>query len=87
MAHKLARLVYRLLKFGQQYVDKGMEHYETRFRQHRLAVASVFDSPQPAIFLMYLVPSLELRQQAAEQLGGHQPPAVRVQVGEEAAQR
>ena len=25
MAHKLARLVYRMLKFGQQYVDKGMD--------------------------------------------------------------
>jgi hypothetical protein len=36
MAHKLARLVYRLLKFGQQYVDKGLEHYEARFRQQRL---------------------------------------------------
>jgi transposase len=36
MAHKLARLVYRMLKFGQQYVDKGMEHYEARFRQQRL---------------------------------------------------
>jgi hypothetical protein len=36
MAHKLARLVYRMLKFGQQYVDKGMEHYEARFGQQRL---------------------------------------------------
>ncbi len=36
MAHKLARLVYRMLKFGQQYVDKGIEHYEARFRQQRL---------------------------------------------------
>jgi transposase len=36
MAHKLARLVYRMLKFGQQYIDKGMEHYEARFRQQRL---------------------------------------------------
>ena len=23
MAHRLARLVYRMLKYGQQYVDKG----------------------------------------------------------------
>jgi transposase len=36
MAHKLARLVYRMRKFGQQYVDKGMEHYEARSRQQRL---------------------------------------------------
>jgi transposase len=36
MAHKLARLVYRMLKYGQQYVDKGMQHYEERFRQQRM---------------------------------------------------
>ena len=36
MAHTLARLVYRMLTYGQQYVDKGMEHYEARFRQQRL---------------------------------------------------
>ena len=36
MAPTLARLVYRLRKFGQQYVDKGMEHDEARFRQQRL---------------------------------------------------
>jgi len=35
-AHKLARLVYRMLKFGQQYVDKGLEHDEARFRQQQL---------------------------------------------------
>ena len=32
MAHKLARLVYRMLKFGQAYVDKGMEHYEAKYQ-------------------------------------------------------
>jgi hypothetical protein len=26
MAHRLARLVYRMLKYGQQYVDKGAEY-------------------------------------------------------------
>jgi len=30
MAHRLARLVYRMLKYGQQYVDKGAEYYEHR---------------------------------------------------------
>ncbi|MGH7678626.1 MAG: serine/threonine-protein kinase [Gemmatimonadaceae bacterium] len=34
-----------------------------------LGIASVFDSSQPAVFLMYLVPSLEIRQRAAEALG------------------
>jgi hypothetical protein len=33
MAHRLARLVYRMLKYGQQYVDKGAEYYEQRNRQ------------------------------------------------------
>ena len=30
MARKLAYLFYRLIKRGQQYVDKGTEYYETR---------------------------------------------------------
>jgi transposase len=36
MAHKLARLVYRMLKFGQAYVDKGMEHYEAKYRHQQI---------------------------------------------------
>jgi transposase len=32
MARKLACLFYRLIKHGQQYVDKGMEYYEARYR-------------------------------------------------------
>jgi len=28
MAHRLARLVYRMLKYGQAYVDKGTVYYE-----------------------------------------------------------
>lgn len=36
MAHKLARLVYRMLKYGAQYVDKGMAHYEAKYRQRKL---------------------------------------------------
>lgn len=31
-AHKLARLIYRLLKYGEEYIDIGAEQYETRFR-------------------------------------------------------
>ena len=38
MAHKLARLVYRLLRYGQQYVDKGLEHYEQRYREQQTAL-------------------------------------------------
>ncbi len=36
MAHKLARLVYRMLKYGQEYVDKGMQYYEERHRQQQV---------------------------------------------------
>jgi transposase len=35
MAHKLARLVYRMLKYGKEYVHKGMEHYEARYREQQ----------------------------------------------------
>lgn len=36
MAHRLARLVYRMLKYGQQYVDKGMEYYDHRYRNQHI---------------------------------------------------
>src|SRR5579859_5548551 len=36
MAHRLARLVYRMLKYGQQYVDKGAEYYEHRYRRQQI---------------------------------------------------
>ena len=36
MAHRLARLVYRMLKYGQRYVDKGAEYYEHRYRQQQI---------------------------------------------------
>jgi transposase len=36
MAHKLARLVYRMLKWGHAYVDKGLQYYEDRHRQQQV---------------------------------------------------
>jgi len=36
MAHKLARLVYRLLRWGHDYVDKGLQYYEDQHRQQQL---------------------------------------------------
>jgi transposase len=36
MAHRLARLVYRLLKYGQQYIDKGAQYYEQRYRNQQI---------------------------------------------------
>jgi len=36
MARKLACLFYRLIKHGQQYVDKGVEYYEARYREQQI---------------------------------------------------
>jgi transposase len=36
MAHNLARLVYRMLKYGQDYVDKGMDFYQQRYQQQQI---------------------------------------------------
>ena len=38
MAHRLARLVYRLLKYGHEYVDHGTAHYEERYRAQQLKI-------------------------------------------------
>lgn len=36
-ARKLAQLVYRMLRWGQDYVDIGERAYELQFRQQRIA--------------------------------------------------
>lgn len=36
MARKLACLFYRLIKHGQQYVDKGVQYYEARYREQQI---------------------------------------------------
>ena len=36
MAHKLAALVYRMLRWGHEYVDKGMQYYEERHREQQI---------------------------------------------------
>ena len=41
MAAKLSRLVYRMLRFGQEYVDKGTALYEEKYRQQKLKLAQV----------------------------------------------
>jgi hypothetical protein len=33
MAAKLARLVYRMLRYGMKYVDRGAAFYEAQHRQ------------------------------------------------------
>ena len=36
MARRLAQLVYRMLRYGRDYVDEGAQAYEQRHRQRRL---------------------------------------------------
>jgi len=35
-AHKLARIIYRLIKHGEDYVRRGLEDYEKQFHERRL---------------------------------------------------
>ncbi len=35
-ARKLAQLIYRLVRYGQAYLDAGVDAYESRFNQRRL---------------------------------------------------
>jgi transposase len=35
-AHKLAKIYYRLLKYGEEYVEAGEKAYEERYQQHRV---------------------------------------------------
>lgn len=53
MAHVLARLVYRMLKFGHEYVDRGIQFYETKYKQQQLR----WVAKQAAALSMQLVPS------------------------------
>lgn len=36
MANKLARIIYRMLKFGEAYVDKGRGFYERKYRAQQI---------------------------------------------------
>jgi transposase len=52
MAHQLARLVYRMLKFGTAYVDQGMEHYDSKYRLRQIK----WLQKQAAAFHLQLLP-------------------------------
>src|SRR6266852_633428 len=73
MAHKLAVLVYRMLRWGQEYVDKGMQYYEERHRQQQIRLlkkrASTLGFFVPVARMRtccYLVFGKELRRDCAE---------------------
>ncbi len=35
-AHKLARIIYRLIKHGEAYVRQGLEMYEKQYQERKL---------------------------------------------------
>lgn len=59
-AHKLARLIYSMLRYGREYVDVGAEYYENQYQQRALRAAQrraaqlgyqlvpMSDAPEPA---------------------------------------
>ena len=53
MAHLLARLIYRLLRYGTQYHDKGVEHYERKYRETQ----TKWLKKQAALLDMQLIPA------------------------------
>jgi transposase len=52
MAHMLARLVYRMLKFGHDYVDRGIAFYEAKYQNQQLQRIA----KQAAALNMQLIP-------------------------------
>ena len=38
-AHKLARIIYSILRYGQQYVDVGAQYYESQYQHRALRAA------------------------------------------------
>ena len=38
-AHKLARLIYSMLRYGQEYVDAGTDYYESQYQRRALRAA------------------------------------------------
>ncbi|MGH9433055.1 MAG: IS110 family transposase, partial [Terriglobia bacterium] len=53
IAHHLARLIYRMLRFGTEYHDKGVEHYERRYRETQMK----WLQKQAAAMNMQLIPT------------------------------
>ena len=68
-AHKLARIIYSMMKYGQKYVDAGSSYYENQYRQRALRNAK-----RRAAQLGYkLVPISDHKE---ELQGGHYAQAV-----------
>ena len=44
-AHKLTKLVYSMLRYGQAYVDAGAEYYESQYHHRALRVCQTAGAP------------------------------------------
>ena len=68
-AHQLARLIYSMLRYGQEYVDAGAEYYERQYQDRALRAAK-----RRAAQLGYdLVPMSDAPEHAT-----HAPPSVAI---------
>ena len=68
-AHKLARIIYSMLRHGQNYVDQGAEYYEKQYRQRAFRAAQ-----RRAAQLGYdLIPASSSNGQAATMLSSATP--------------
>ena len=56
------RLIYRMMKFGTEYVDKGMAAYESKYRQHQMK----WLSRQAASLNLQLIPVPEVTDEFLE---------------------
>ena len=60
-AHKLAKIVYNMLRYGKDYVDVGAEYYEKQYRQRVLKSLE----RRAAQFELCLIPIPKLRAESA----------------------
>jgi transposase len=58
MAHHLARLIYRMVRYGTEYHDKGIQHYECKYRHTQL----MWLQKQAAALNMQLTPAEAVAQ-------------------------
>jgi len=68
-AHKLAVLVYRMLKHGEDYVDKGAQYYEERYKERALK-----NLRRRATVLGFSLVPLPETQPVSQNTNVHKPP-------------
>ena len=61
-AHKLTKLVYSMLRYGQAYVDAGAEYYESQYHHRALRARQTAGGPTGSY---QLVPMSNAQDQVA----------------------